>query len=317
MRTAAKVAIGLAAGLAAAYVAERVAVGRIRRRSGPVALPAGWQPHGDELWVDGQDGARIHAVAAGSGPTIVLSHGVMLSTAIWPLVFDPLVEQGFRVVAYDQRGHGRSTVGDSGFTAANLGHDLAAVLAAADAGRALVMGHSMGGLAVLALLAEHPEWRSTLAGAVLAGTTPATFRIPALLANAAATASRRFSGPALASHLHGTALTRVGFGPAAAGEAVELARGILAATDPVTIARANRALVGVDYRPLLAKLEVPVLVLAGKHDRVVPPQAVPWFAAGLPAARIVEIDAGHMLPLEAPERVVAETVAFARKLGMR
>lgn len=265
--------------------------------------------------MDGHDGARIHVVATGSGPTVVLSHGVMLSTAVWPLVYDPLVERGFRVVAYDQRGHGRSTAGDSGFAAANLGHDLAAVLAAVDAGRALVVGHSMGGLAVLSLLAQHPEWRSGLAGAALVATTPATFRLPALLANAAAAvAGRPLTGRALASPLHGTALARVGFGPQASGAAIEVARGILAATDPVTVSRANRALVGVDYRPLLPELETPMLVLAGRHDRVVPPQALRWFESGLPHARIVEIDAGHMLPLEAPDRVVAEVVSFADRL---
>ncbi len=318
MRTAAKVAIGLTGALAAAYVAERLVVSRLRRRAGLEGLAHDWRPAGEEFTVAARDGARLAVVTAGDGPTVVLSHGVMLSMAIWPLVFDPLVAAGFRVVAYDQRGHGRSTVGETGFAAANLGRDLADVLTSVEAGRAVVVGHSMGGIAILTLLAEHPEWRDRLAGMVLVGTTPATFPIPALLANAAASvAGRGLTGRALASPLHGTALARVGFGPGAPGAAIEAARRILAGTDAVTIARANRALVGVDHTSLLPQLDLPAVVVCGDHDRVVPPGSRRRFAEGLPRARMVDVPAGHMLPLEAPEVVVAETVALAGEVGLR
>ncbi len=317
MRTTAKFAAGMAAALAAAYVVERVAVARTRRRPDPEEIPRAWLPTGAETNVTSADGAVIHVVSAGDGPPLVLSHGVMLSTAIWPLVFDEFVARGFRVIAYDQRGHGKSTVGEDGFTVGALGRDLWAVLRATDARDGLVLGHSMGGIAVLSLFAEHPESSAQLAGVVLAATTPATYRMPSLLANgAAAFAGLPVVGWALGSQLHGTALARVGFGPSPTGGAVEAARRVLAGTDAETLARANRALVGVDLRPVLPSVDVPTLVLAGRHDRVVPGKAPAWLAAGLPHAQVVEIDAGHMLPLEAPGAVVAETAAFAARLGL-
>ncbi len=318
MKAWTRVAAGLALAAAADYAAERIAVRRMRGRpdEGPL-VPDGWRPAAEASEVRGHDGARLHAIAAGSGPTLVLSHGVMLSTEVWPLVFDPLVERGFRVVAYDQRGHGLSTVGDDGHSVANLGRDLGAVIDAHDARRGLVLGHSMGGLAVLSLLAERPELRTELAGIVLVATTPQTIRMPGLLADAAAlTAGGPLLRGAFGSTLHGTALTRVGFGPRASPAALEAARRVLAGTSGPTLAAANRALVGVDFTGLLPELDMPVLVLAGRHDRVVPRNAPQLFATGLPNATMVEVDAGHMLPLEAAGTVVDATVAFAADLGL-
>ena len=53
----------------------------------------------------------IRAVVAGEGPTVVLAHGYGVPLAEWNIVWEELLDRGHRVIAFDQRGHGRSTIG--------------------------------------------------------------------------------------------------------------------------------------------------------------------------------------------------------------
>ncbi|WP_158102180.1 alpha/beta fold hydrolase, partial [Streptomyces glaucescens] len=98
------------------------------------------------------DGARLHVEVHGpeSAPPVVLIHGWTCSTAFWAAQIRALAA-GHRVIAYDQRGHGRSPASRSCSTDA-LADDLEAVLAAtlAPGEKAVLAGHSMGGMTVLA-----------------------------------------------------------------------------------------------------------------------------------------------------------------------
>src|SRR6266545_6718296 len=121
--------------------------------------------------VERPDGAVLDGVVVGSGPTVVLSHCWTGTRTTWEPVAARLVARGLRVVLYDQRGHGASTPGPEVPTVERLGEDLGAVLEAIDARDAVVVGHSMGGMAVQALAVSRPD---VIAGRVralvLAGT---------------------------------------------------------------------------------------------------------------------------------------------------
>jgi pimeloyl-ACP methyl ester carboxylesterase len=129
-----------------------------------------------EHTVVGFDGAELHVEAAGPADaplTVVLVHGWTLSSASWRAQVEALVGSpgaGVRVLAYDQRGHGRSTPGDewwtgvahpkwgSGPSVDQLGRDLDAVLEAlAPKGPVILAGHSMGGMTIMALADQRPE----------------------------------------------------------------------------------------------------------------------------------------------------------------
>jgi predicted alpha/beta-fold hydrolase len=94
------------------------------------------------------DGARLHVVERGSGPAIVLLHGLMLSSGLWVHQLSDLAER-HRIIALDQRGHGRSTTGDRNVGVETLADDVRSVLHALDVRQCLLVGHSMGGMVAL------------------------------------------------------------------------------------------------------------------------------------------------------------------------
>jgi non-heme chloroperoxidase len=137
-------------------------------------LPAGSAlPVGDRHRVATGDGTRLHAIVAGAGTPLVLTHGALLSLEAWALLWQPLLAAGHQVIAYDLRGHGRSTLGRSGFGVQAYAQDLAAVLDHFDVRQGVVVAHSTGGIGALALAVGAPaDTGARLAGQVLISTAP-------------------------------------------------------------------------------------------------------------------------------------------------
>jgi pimeloyl-ACP methyl ester carboxylesterase len=103
------------------------------------------------------DGVRLHARDwGGSGPALVLLHGLASNARIWDGVASRLAGAGRRVVALDQRGHGASDQPASGYDFATLGRDLDAALTALELERPLLAGHSWGANVALQFAAERP-----------------------------------------------------------------------------------------------------------------------------------------------------------------
>jgi non-heme chloroperoxidase len=127
-------------------------------------------PTGTGEVVERPDGTRLWTTRAGSGRPVVLSHGIGITLGEWSLVMPELVERGFQVIAYDHRGHGKSTAGKDGYTEQALYDDLTAVVTHFDLDDAVLVGHSMGTAAVLGALAG-PTLRPRVRAAVLAATT--------------------------------------------------------------------------------------------------------------------------------------------------
>ncbi len=165
---------GLGIGLAAAGVATAagIAAGRVTRERAArlsVLAPVGAYAHtpDHEFAVVADDGVPLHVevdepdpdVAVEGLPTVVLSHGFCLSHQSWVLQRKAFVEAGHRVVAWDQRGHGRSERGsEASCDIDQLGRDLYRVIEeAAPEGKLVLIGHSMGGMTIMALADEHPD----------------------------------------------------------------------------------------------------------------------------------------------------------------
>jgi 2-(acetamidomethylene)succinate hydrolase len=102
-------------------------------------------------------GASLRVVDwGGSGPPLLLSHGITAQAHVWDPVAGALRER-FRVLSLDQRGHGDSSKPGAGYAAADFAADMAAVIDAFADGPCVVMGHSLGGRNSLALAALHPD----------------------------------------------------------------------------------------------------------------------------------------------------------------
>ena len=117
-------------------------------------------PYGtDARLVEVAPGVELSIVDRGSGVPLILLHGVSMSAAYFHPVIDPLVEAGYRVVAVDFRGHGRSPRIEGGHTVGQYADDVAGLLAALDIDRCVLIGWSMGNLVTWAYLLRHGKSR--------------------------------------------------------------------------------------------------------------------------------------------------------------
>ncbi len=124
-----------------------------------------------------RDGVEIYYKDWGSGTPIVFSHGWPLSSDDWDAQMMFFVQQGFRVVAHDRRGHGRSTQAAGGHDMDHYADDLAAVVQHLDLKGAIHVGHSTGGGEVVRYLARHGQSRASKA-VLIAAVPPLMVKSP-------------------------------------------------------------------------------------------------------------------------------------------
>ena len=269
-------------------------------------------PSGADRVVRTDDGAELAVSDVGHGPAVVLAHCWMGAREVWAPVAHRLVASGHRVVLYDQRGHGASTVGADGFTIPRLGADLAAVLEAVDVRDAVLAGHSMGGMTVMSLLAHHPEVASDRGRAAVLVATAAG----GLAGSMPRQAESLLSSPIVDRMLRsgfGPSLQRAVVGARPCRDHLVRWRDVMVACPPDARIGWLRAMRDMDLRPALAAVDLPVTILVGSHDRVTPPRFAWELARLMPAARLRVLEGhGHTLPFEAAADVAGELAEAVR-----
>ncbi|MEA2626194.1 MAG: hypothetical protein QOD06_2239 [Candidatus Binatota bacterium] len=241
-----------------------------------------------------RDGYALVAERHGKGPPHVLClHGLADTRAIWTRVFPSFVASG-AFLRVDQRGHGDSSSPDPPYRLEDLAADAVAVLDSWSIDRAVLVGHSMGGVVALTAALAFP---GRVAGLVLLGTT----------SQLNAPEAAWYEKIAAAGETQGID----GIRPAIFGAGSE--REIVA--DALAIAGIARALAGLHRQPLtprLGEVSCPAAVLIGERD----PMGVAAsniLAEGMPGARLTVVPGrGHWLQLEAPEAVVSAADAVLR-----
>jgi len=335
------VAVGAAVGLAA----ERYAVGRARLAPDPEAGERFFELPADRVRsVRTDDGLTLHVEEVGpeTAPlTVVFCHGYTMQMACWHYQRKAFAaEPPGKVVFWDHRSHGRSQRAPKhSSTIEQLGRDLHAVLdACAPTGKVVLVGHSMGGMTIMALADQCPElFGERIVGVALVATSTGklaevTFGLPALFSGV----NKRVlpyltrgmqSRPAvfergrrLGTDLAFVGARRVGFGPEASPAQVEFTERMIAATPSDVIADFYGTLIDHDKLaalPVLKKVET--LVLVGSADVITPPDHSRTIAQQLPDAQLVVVEgAGHMVMMERHALVNLQLRAlFRRAAGAR
>lgn len=319
---AAGVAIGAAGALAGAgYFAQRMLARRLRSRPDHDAARALEAPVYIDRRLDAFDEGSIYLVESGEGPPIVLSHGVTNSIREWFHQLESLPKAGFRVIAFDHRGHGQSKVGTSGHSLQTLANDMRSVVEGLDLRDAVLVGHSMGGVAVQAFVTQYPQIAaervagivllSTLAKTPLGSHSTRTKKRIEDITNHAPDMSWVWASPNL-----GLLLARLGFGRDPHPSHVELVRQMMMECPPATRLESPRALIGLDLTDELANIRIPTLVVVGTSDILTPPAQAKLIARLIPGARLeVFPGGGHMLMLERAEELDRLIIDFARSAG--
>ncbi len=293
-------------------------------------------PTGRPLAVRSADGTMLHAELFGAddGDTVVLAHGWTEMLSYWAYEIGELAGKGFRIVAYDLRGHGHSDPAvDGDYAMLRFGEDLEAVLAACvpDRRRALVAGHSLGAMSIAAW-AEHHDVRTRVGAAALLNTgvgdliaQQLLFPVPAFAQAVNKTvAVHGFLGtraplPHVSTPASHAAIRYIAFGHDASPAQVAFYERMLWACPPDARARIGIAMSEMDLHHALSHLTVPTLVIAGADDRLTPPAHAQKIAQMLPelAGLVVLPGTGHMAPLERAtevSRAIAELAGRASGL---
>lgn len=271
------------------------------------------------LNITAHDNTKLYYKDWGTGRPVILLHGFPLSADSWDDQAMAIADAGFRVIAYDRRGFGRSEQPWSGYDYDTLTDDLAAVIEQTGAADAAIVGFSMGGGEVARYMSRHGGKNVSQAALVSSvvpymlktednpdGTDQATFdqmteQMKKDRAKFFSDFFKDFYGVGLVSH-------------PVSDELIEWSRelGMSAGLKPTLACAA--AFATTDFRPDLASFNVPTLVIHGTGDKIVPIDAGGRAAAkGIPGAKLIEYDgAPHGLLATHKDRVTADLIAFLR-----
>lgn len=345
--------VGLgAAGAATALGAAGLVADRLRRHQDE-ALPeyaSLTEPPSAELVAIATDGIPLHVVVDepdGDGrtdsgrqtPTVVFSHGYCLTSECWVLQRRALKRAGYRVVTWDQRGHGQSAHSSTrGDLIDQLGQDLYAVIqTAAPEGPLALIGHSMGGMTTMSMAQQHPE---VVEKRVIAFGAIATSPGGLPLANGAFVASATKMlldrvGPRLFAQLSKRPdmvasvlkanrdleeflVERYSFASPVPRSIVRLTAKMILGTDLTVMSDFAPTFGAYDKTAALAHFAgAEILVFNGTRDVLTPPEHSRSIVDALPGAQHILIrDGGHVIMLEHPDLLNEQIITMLERADL-
>ncbi|HEU5050711.1 MAG TPA: alpha/beta fold hydrolase [Gemmatimonadales bacterium] len=260
------------------------------------------------------NGVNIAVDTAGAGPAILFIHGYPFDRTLWRHQVEHL--RGWRRIAPDLRGMGLSDAPDLGYSMSTYADDLAALLETLGVDEVVLCGLSMGGYVALEFVRR---WRRRVRGLVLMDTRADADTPEGRKAREAAAAQAREGG---AAAIAASMLPKVFAGGSAAevGPAWQRVEGMILATPVPGIVGALTAMrERPDSTPLLEALAgLPVLVVSGEDDRIIPATTARAMAEAIPGARLELIaGAGHLPPIERPAETTRVLGDFLKELENR
>jgi non-heme chloroperoxidase len=269
--------------------------------------------------IQAQDGTEIYYKDWGEGPVVTFSHGWPLNADAWDGQMLFLVQNGFRAIAHDRRGHGRSSQAASGNDMNGYADDLAAVIEALDLHDATLVGHSTGGGEVARYIGRHGTARVAKA-VLIAAVPPIMLKTPAnpeglplevfdgIRAGLTRDRSQFYHELAIQFYGANRSGAQVSQGLLDQFWTWSMQAGLLNAYESV------KAFSETDFTEDLKRFDVPTLLLHGEDDQVVPVKDSSVKSARLikGAKDIYYPGAPHGLTATHQDQVNAELLAFLR-----
>jgi non-heme chloroperoxidase len=278
----------------------------------------------DMTLITTQDRAKIFYRDIGSGQPIVFSHGWPLTCDDWEAQLMFFAERGYRVIAHDRRGHGRSTQTFGGHDMDTYADDLFALVETLDLRDAVHIGHSTGGGEVARYLSRHPSER-TAAAVLISAVVPYLLQTPDNPEGTPMAAFDGFRAQILADRAQ---LYReipepfYGFNRPGAKVSQGLKdrwwlqgmMGSLKAHHDCI-----KAFSETDFREEMKSIQIPVLILHGEDDQIVPYKATALNAATLLPNATLKTYPGfpHGMPSTHHPQINADILAFLQQLPAR
>ena len=266
-----------------------------------------------------KDGTEIYYKDWGKGPVVTFSHGWPLNSDAWDGQMFFLAENGFRVVAHDRRGHGRSSQPFSGNDMDGYADDLAAVIEALDLKDAILVGHSTGGGEVVRYIARHGKERVAKA-VLIAAVPPIMLKTPSnpeglpievfdnLRSGLTKDRSQFYKDLAIPFYGANRPGAKVSQGTLDQFWLWSMQAGLKNAYDSI------KAFSETDFTEDLKKIDVPTLVMHGDDDQIVPVKDSAVKSARLirGAKEIYYPGAPHGLTATHQDQINADLLAFLR-----
>ena len=285
------------------------------------------EPDGIEETIECPDGTKLRAVSKGSGPAVVFVHGFTSELIQWSVIWSRLSGQGLKLIAYDMRGHGKSTVGRDGMTSKAMAGDIATVLEHFDVHDGVLVGHSLGGFISIVFLTQlravaRARLRgvalvSTFAGAIMRGPgrwEPASSNTDVLAVSGwretvAFAITRFLAWSGMLRRLPRSnlafAIERGQMGARAYYSAINLALSVVSQHNLQRTLPIAKAAYAENHYPTLKTIDLPCVVVCGDADTAARPFCSERLASEIPGARAVWVKgAGHFIVVEEPEPVV-------------
>ena len=284
--------------IAAAAVATLVAAGRQPVAAKPAAATR-------SSFIETDDGASLFHLDWGTGKPVVFTHAWSLNADIWEYQMVELAERGLRCVAYDRRGHGRSSDPGRGYDYDRLADDLAAIIDRLDLREVTLVAHSMGNGEAVRYLRRHGSAR--IARLVMVSTVPpqSTSDFGAFIAGL------KQDRPAFIAKGVG-AFT--GGHPAVSPAMTEWIVAQFMRASPKATIDCMRAIAGGDLRADMQAVTVPTLIVHGDKDVVNPLDTTAKKVAALLAGSTLTVYEGgpHGLVITHRDRLARDILSFAR-----
>lgn len=273
------------------------------------------EPNGVEELISTADGAELRALHRGSGPPVVLIHDAGASVVSMNIMWKLLAGAGFRVITYDQRGHGKSTVGRDGIGIDPMQQDLHAVLEYFNLWNAILVGHSTGAFLTIRYLLQYKSQGANrvkgvvsiagFAGNFLQGAQQNRF--------ARGLIQTGIMGKLIRNRLFGFGWAAHVFGSGASPSRVRAWLEIMREKPLKRLVPLLDAQIQEDYYDRLGEIDTPYIVTAGQEDKRISPFHSEKLAAGLPNARMEWVDeVGNMMLWECPAKLVEMVRSLAR-----